>query len=629
MPDSSLGLSHEYGFAVVVDRAGPGGHDGVRAQQNQDVIRLTVDGICVMVRHYASTPEAVDEPMPLVSTEHVLVYEGRIDNRADVARALGDRDLETAEDGRVLSEAYRFWGERLCQFVVGEFAFVVFDRVHRCLVGGQDSLGGRRLFYATATPRNWITSNLKLFYQLCPEHRPRIDGEVLAEYFAGPMWPWSGRTLWHGVRELRRRHILVQGPGGLQEREDWRPRDGIQRVRRAEDVDERFRDLLFDAVRVRLRSRGRVLCDLSGGYDSSTLCAVASAVAHAEGRPDHVVAWSYAHHERSAEPTVQQAIAEACCVQWHMLDVSNHLPFSMILDTEVPTGGGFLQMGAVTTAVRKLAQSTGATCSLSGHGGDALLMKGQPAPVYLADLLRQGRILEWVRHVQLHLRHGSFSLWHLLWDCSTGSLDVRAARRRRPAAEWLTPKFRTQVEAASRDFTHTHDRVFSSAARERLYRGAVAFLPYSGDMLPDERLPYLHRPFVEFVLSPEWQHVVRPPEQRWLMRRALGDLMPAVLVNQGAVSPHTAALMEGLRSNWTRMSPLLTGERLAALGVLESRAFRAAIERFKVGDQGTNPQQTKTAMYLELWLATRELPAEAWQADDDLDSDRRTSRVLR
>lgn len=31
----------------------------------------------------------------------------------------------------------------------------------------------------------------------------------------------------------------------------------------------------------------------------------------------------------------------------------------------------------------------------------------------------------------------------------------------------------------------------------------------------------------------------------------------------------------------------------------------------------------------QLWLATRELPAEAWQADDDLDSDRRTSRVLR
>lgn len=50
---------------------------------------------------------------------------------------------------------------------------------------------------------------------------------------------------------------------------------------------------------------------------------------------------------------------------------------------------------------------------------------------------------------------------------------------------------------------------------------------------------------------------------------------------------------------------------------------RAAIERFRVGEQARTLSTPRRPIYPELWLATRELPAEVWQSDSGLDGERR------
>lgn len=604
----------DFGFAVVADRDGldvarkhaTAAQDGIHWQRIGDLY--------VTTRPSPSTQHTEDSTGALLSPEHILVFDGRIDNRACVAATLRDERLATKPDAVVMSAAYQHWRDTVCQFVVGEYAFVSIEYPARRIFAGQDSLGVRRLFYSTVTDGFWISSNLRFFFRLFPEFRPQVDGEVLPEYFAGTMWPWTGRTLWRGVKELRRRHVLVRMGQALEEREDWRPADAFVSFRSEPEVDEQFRALATEAVRVRLRSSGRVLCDLSGGYDSSVICLLAASQSRAEDLPP-VVAWSYAHSARSDEGLFQRAVANASGVELHTLDVSRHLPFELILDSEIPTGGGFLQAGAVTAAVRHLASSVGATCRLSGHGGDALFLKGSPAPVYLSDLLRQGRFAEWHRHFALHVRHGSFSAWSLLRDCTLGTLATHAGRRRRPTPDWVTRSFAARIEDAELSFNLTAGRVSRSDARERLFRGVVAFLPYNGHLLPDERLPYLHRPLVEFVMALDWKYMVRPPEDRWLLRRAFRDALPSELARSAAVSPHTAGLMEGLRKSWQYISPLITGEQLGALGVVEPRRFKQAVERFRLGEQGVNPQHIKTALYLELWLATKALPSSVWTGD--------------
>jgi asparagine synthase (glutamine-hydrolysing) len=372
-------------------------------------------------------------------------------------------------------------------------------------------------------------------------------------------------------------------------------------------VDEAFRTLLFEAVQAALRSPGPILCDLSGGSDSSTVCSIAALLVQAGksyGRP--VIGWSLVSR-RSGETVVQEAVRRQYGLDAHAVHLDDRQPFQIFTDTEIPTGG-FVQLGAVEQAVREFSRARGIWSYLTGLGADALFNKGGEAPVYLAELLRAGRVSTWARHLAAYVKGGSFSAWHLLRDCTVGSLDVHAGRFREPIPDWIRPAFRREVKQANHDYLHKWPRVFQRDARERLYRWTLCFIPYTGRSLPDERMQLVYRPLVEFVLGLDWEHIARPNETRVLMRRSLRGILPDAVRNGGVHTAFAATLLEGLRLAWPRVSRLLTGEHLAELGVVEPKPFRAALEAMRAGYAGPNMQFSNTALYLETWLALKARP---------------------
>lgn len=593
-----------YGFAVAAQLPDLRLAQGFRRVGRGCFSRTTANGFTIVVRHYAATPESVSEEQPLDTEAAILAYEGRVDNREEIAYALGQPQIAHSPDGAVLAAAYEAWGPRLSAKVIGEYAYVVFDRRERCVGAGQDSLGVRRIFYSVRGEQVWITSNLRLLFEQFPEARSSFDRDVLREYFAGSMSPWSGRTIWRGIRELGRGRVLVQRGNELEEQTAWQP-NSRQRVRfrAAEDVDEAFRKLLFDAVGAALRSPGPVLCDLSGGRDSSTICSVAALLTRAGETQWPIIGWSCVN-SRSEERSFQDAVRLQYDIDWHMFDVGSYLPFHAFSDSELPTGG-FIQSGALDRVVREFAHARGIRSRLTGHAADVLFNKGFPAPVYLSEWLREGRIRDWARDFAAHLRCGSFSAWHLVRDCTVGTLDMHAGSFRVPLPNWLTREFRKEIRQATRDFLHPRDRAFPSDAREKAYRSTLFFIPYHGQVLPDERMPLVYRPLVEFILGLDWEHIVRPGEDRLLMRRALHGILPEAVRTGPAYGHHGASIFEGLRAAWPRIAHLLTGNRLADLGVVELKPFRVALESMRAGYPGPNIQCSNTALYLETWLSQK------------------------
>ncbi|HEX6650908.1 MAG TPA: asparagine synthase-related protein [Pyrinomonadaceae bacterium] len=560
----------------------------------------------ILVNHYPATPESVSEDQPVITPTVVLAYEGRVDNREEIGYALGLPRLAQQPDGAVLTAAYDAWGEKLSAKVIGEYAYAAFDRRTQQLVAGQDSLGVRRLFYCTIGERVLLTSNLRLLFQQFPETRPPYDREVLREYFAGAMMPWSGRTIWRGVRELGRGSVLVQRGEKLEEKTAWQPKP-VRRERFATpaEVDEVFRKLLFDAVRAALRSPGPVLCDLSGGYDSSTVCSVAALLTEAGESLGPVIGWSLVSR-RSDEEAFQDSVRGQYRIESHTLDLESHLPFQTFTDTEIPTGG-FVQLGSVERAVREFARARGIRSHLTGKGADALFNKGGDAPVYLAEWIRERRFTAWSRHFVAYLKGGSFNAWHLLRDCTVGSLDVHAAKFRESIPSWITPAFRKEISEANHEYLHTRARTFRSDARERMYRWTLCFVPSIGRALPDERVPLLYRPLVEFILGLDWNYIVHPSENRVLMRRSLRGILPEAVRTGGGQTAFSATFFDGLRAAWPRLSHVVTGERLAELGVVERKPFQANLEAMRAGYPGPNMQFSNTALYLETWLGLKAL----------------------
>jgi asparagine synthase (glutamine-hydrolysing) len=226
-----------------------------------------------------TTPESLRESQPVVdaSGEVALVFTGRIDNR-DELKSSFDRAgliLHDDSDPAFVLAAYRRWGEDFPAEILGDFAFALWDCRRQRLLAARDALGLCALYYFTDGKIFLCASEL---HQLFADARvPVTPNEgMIAETLSGTPRD-SEETLYRGIYRLPASFLFSITSSGVKRRRyyDLDPARSIE-YRTDDEYAEHFRAILFEAVRCRLRSCGRVIADLSGGLDSSSVAAIAS-----------------------------------------------------------------------------------------------------------------------------------------------------------------------------------------------------------------------------------------------------------------------------------------------------------------------------------------------------------------
>ena len=77
-----------------------------------------------------------------------LVFDGRLDNRADLTNDLELRDDDSVSDAAIVLAAHRRWGRDLLPRLLGDFAFALWDGRERRLMLARDPRGVRAVSYA-------------------------------------------------------------------------------------------------------------------------------------------------------------------------------------------------------------------------------------------------------------------------------------------------------------------------------------------------------------------------------------------------------------------------------------------------------------------------------------------------
>ena len=119
------------------------------AHRGPDGIRVRC-GDSAGLAHLAlfATQEDSGDEQPALSGDFWLVADARIDNLHELARLLDDelagRVLTTSA---VIHAAFRRWGSACPERLVGDFAFVVWDRRRRQVFAARDPFGVRSLHY--------------------------------------------------------------------------------------------------------------------------------------------------------------------------------------------------------------------------------------------------------------------------------------------------------------------------------------------------------------------------------------------------------------------------------------------------------------------------------------------------
>lgn len=223
-----------------------------------------------------------DAGLPLVDGDLVVAGTLRIDAQEALRAALAPdapRALAALPDAGLVMHAYRRWGVRLAEHLIGDYAFAIWDRRAGRLVCARDPHGNRQLFWGRVGSRVVVGSTLEIVRCL-PGVSSALHEPSLVSLLRDGWVEEAERTVYRDVRRLPAAHTLVLSADAAPVvRRHWEfPVPAPIRYRRDDEYVEHFREVLHAAVRDRLRA-GRAALFLSGGMDSSMLAAASRAAA--------------------------------------------------------------------------------------------------------------------------------------------------------------------------------------------------------------------------------------------------------------------------------------------------------------------------------------------------------------
>ncbi|MFY9259496.1 MAG: asparagine synthase-related protein [Gallionella sp.] len=226
---------------------------------------------------FRTTPEDDYDQQPLLSQAITLTFAGRIDNREELIKALAIpvQEAKQMADSAIVLAAFTQWGAASFARLVGEFALAIWDANAKRLLLCRDLSGGRPLY--------WHRQNNFFAYASMPKglfalgRIPiQINEERLADFLVN--LPLTGaQSLYQHIQRVEPGHYLVLEQGQVRD-VCFHRYDPERRIELPSDDDyvEAFKEKFEEAVRCRLRSRGGIGSQLSSGFDSSTVTAMAA-----------------------------------------------------------------------------------------------------------------------------------------------------------------------------------------------------------------------------------------------------------------------------------------------------------------------------------------------------------------
>ena len=209
-----------------------------------------------------------------------VVFNGEIYNYKELRRDLLQRghSFYTDTDTETIVHLYEEYGSRVVEKLRGMFAFALWDGRRRQLLLARDRLGIKPLYYAYIHGRLIFASELKAILQL-----PEIDiafnwksAQRLFTFLATP----NSESLVEGVHKLGPGQILIAAANQEPLVEQYWDVQFVPDYEHDENFFvERLRELLLEAVRLRMVSDVPVGAFLSGGLDSSSVVAMMSGLA--------------------------------------------------------------------------------------------------------------------------------------------------------------------------------------------------------------------------------------------------------------------------------------------------------------------------------------------------------------
>lgn len=356
------------------------------------------------------TPESIGEQLPFYDYQRQLAItaDAIIDNREELFERLQiDReDRKKITDSQLILLAYHKWGEESPKFLVGDFAFMIWDEKERKLFGARDFSGARTLYYYRDNQRFGFSTTIQPLFSL-PGVKRELNEEWLAEFIA-----ISGvvdvvdtsMSVYKKIEQLPPSHsITIETEKVKLARYSYLKKTKEIAYKSKAEYIEAFQEIFQRAIKERIRTHKGVGAHLSGGLDSGAVASFASRALQENKKvlhtysyipPSDFVDFTPKYRLANERSFIESTVTHVGGLDENFLDFKGENPFSEINDfldlLEMPYK--FFENSIWIKGIFEQAQKDNVGLLLNGGRGNLSISWG-PALEYYAVLLKR---LKWI-----------------------------------------------------------------------------------------------------------------------------------------------------------------------------------------------------------------------------------------
>ncbi|KAI9131596.1 lasso peptide isopeptide bond-forming cyclase [Acaryochloris sp. CCMEE 5410] len=533
------------------------GPDGTN-EWSQDRVGL---GHCLL----QTTPESRFETLPLSNTSQTLVLtaDARIDNRADLMIQLGLEESPSAviTDSALILAAYEKWGEQCPEYLLGDFAFALWDATQQHLFCARDHFGVKPFFYYASEQVFAFASEMKALFHL-PEVPKALNETRVADYLTLMLFD-AETTFYEQIVRLPPAHRMTVSQNSLNISAYWSLDPDFElQLDSDQAYAEQFQSIFTEAVRCRLRSAFPIGTMLSGGIDSSSITCMTAQLRQEAQETTKFPTFSAVFNEITASDeqefmnaVIHQRPIEPQYVQGDQLSPWTDYQHMLALQDE-PL---FACNAHLTHALYQIAQSQSVRVLLDGFDGDQAVSHGVG---YLRTLAKAGRWFKLWREMKGFCQSFGYDLWPLYrsyvrkfginpllkktkitkilgkvktWQ-SRGQQNTSEASPARPWAIPLTPDFVDRASVLQR-YKHLRRQRFGAQPSQRhehivdvtsgLVSATLEVMDRTAAASQVElRFPFWDKRLVEFCVSLPEEQKMQNGWTRLIIRRGLDGILP-------------------------------------------------------------------------------------------------------
>ena len=568
-----------------------------------------------------------------------LFYEGTV-YRIEGEKVAGRSKLAIAER---LLDSYLEKGEAVFERTIGEFSLVVVD--------GERGIAFRSL----TSPHQIYYTDTKLSNHLIAltDDDSSLEREYLLDFLfrKSPGYSQSVRTPFRGIRRIRAGEILRHGSRGMWGRTKKVSASQLtgrtDYSQKAEDFGPMLREILQEAVSDRLATAGEreVVCELSGGLDSSFICSMVART----GRPVSAYMFSYPQNpsHRFSEGCASAVAEKYPNISFDIYPPEFFLPHDLAASSvysDEPShffwqGSLFCSKMATVLPERSVI--------FSGIGSDQLFLR---QATVLPWLLRQGRLIEYFKKLAEMApakSRGSFNLFvqsvlalvpayhYLPWMDVLRRVpfhlfsfeDINAQYYFLGKVPWLKKQPGYDHRAALKSEREEHVGLFGGdhEIRASLEGAAVpqqSLMPCLSARGIDYQMPFYDQRLLRFVYGSVSWHLIHDWNRPYkhLLREAQKEVVADLARNRPKNEFHFDGFLGKLiGQNEELIRALVSDRSLLDTTLVDRDQLNAALEKRLLGvssDSGTR-SLTSLIFYL-LWNRNFESARKNWRVGNSL-----------